>query len=86
MAAVAFAACGTDSKDDQPPCKTGALACQKPIRNRWGGPPNGGAQGPQAATNLAFAPRGQVQLATSIKQDVPEIGLKKGVLEPLKKK
>jgi hypothetical protein len=39
---------------------------------------------PQAALGLAFAPRGQVQLAKSIKQDVPEIGLAKGVLAPIK--
>ena len=61
---------------------TGKIACQNPRRGRWGG----GQAGPQAATNLAFAPRGQVQLATSIKGDVPELGLKKGVLEPIKKK
>ena len=60
---------------------TGAIACQNPRRGLWGGPPNGGATGPQAAMNLAFAPRGQVQLATSISGDVPEIGLRKGVLE-----
>jgi hypothetical protein len=65
---------------------TGKIACQNPRRGRWGGPPGGGHASPQAATNLAFAPRGQVQLATSIKGDVPELGLKKGVLEPIKKK
>ncbi|MEO8699578.1 MAG: DUF2330 domain-containing protein [Kofleriaceae bacterium] len=65
---------------------TGVVACQNPKRNVWGGPPDGGANTPKAALGLAFAPRGQVQLATSIKGDVPEIGLKKGVLEPLKKK
>jgi hypothetical protein len=27
LAAVTFAACGTDSKNDQAPCKTGGLAC-----------------------------------------------------------
>jgi hypothetical protein len=37
------------------------------------------------ALDLAFAPRGQVQIATSIKQDVPEIGLKKGKLDPIPK-
>ncbi len=64
---------------------TGAITCKDPVRNRWGGPPNGGAPQPQAALELAFAPRGQVQLPTAIKQDVPEIGLTKGVLEPIKK-
>jgi len=65
---------------------TGAIACQNPIRNRWGGPPNGAAPKPQAALELAFAPRGTVQLPSAIKQDVPEIGLKKGVLEAIKPK
>ncbi len=63
---------------------TGKLACKDPHRGRWGGPPNGGAPTIKPALGLAFAPRGQLQLATSIKQDVPEIGLNKGVLEPLK--
>ncbi len=63
---------------------TGKVACKDPRRGRWGGPPNGGAPTTKPALGLAFAPRGQVQLATSIKQDVPEIGLKKGVLAPLK--
>ena len=63
---------------------TGKLACKDPRRGRWGGPPNGGAPPIKPALGLAFAPRGQLQLATSIKQDVPEIGLKKGVLAPLK--
>ena len=31
-----------------------------------------------------FAPRGQVQLASSINGDVPEIGLRGGALEPVK--
>ena len=63
---------------------TGKLACKNPVRGRWGGPPNGGAPTTKPALGLAFAPRGQVQLAKSIKQDVPEIGLKKGVLEPVR--
>jgi hypothetical protein len=63
---------------------TGAVACQSPRRGIWGGPPNGGMPQSRAALNLAFAPRGQVQLATAIKQDVPEIGLRKGKLEPIK--
>ncbi len=63
---------------------TGPVACKEPHRGIWGGPPNGGMPQPQAALGLAFAPRGQVQLAKSIKGDVPEIGLKKGALEPIK--
>jgi len=62
---------------------TGPVACKAPRRGIWGGPPNGGMPPSQAALGLAFAPRGQVQLAKSIKQDVPEIGLAKGVLAPI---
>ncbi len=65
---------------------TGPVSCQSPRRGVWGGPPNGRAPQPSAALNLAFAPRGQVKLDKSIKQDVPEIGLRKGVLEPIKRK
>jgi hypothetical protein len=61
---------------------TGPIACAKPRRGIWGGPPNGGGNPPQSALNLAFAPRGAVHLASSIHGDVPEIGLRKGVLEP----
>ncbi|HWU90904.1 MAG TPA: DUF2330 domain-containing protein, partial [Kofleriaceae bacterium] len=64
---------------------TGPVACANPRRGIWGGPPNGGPVGPQAALNLAFAPRGQVPLAASINGDVPELGLRKGVLDPVKK-
>jgi hypothetical protein len=64
----------------------GAVACANPRRNVWGGPPEGGGIKTQAGLNLAFAPRGQVQLGRSIKGDVPEIGLKNGKLEPIKKK
>jgi hypothetical protein len=65
---------------------TGPVACASPRRGIWGGPPNGGIAAPQPAVGIAFAPRGQVQLAATINGDVPEIGLKKGVLEPAPKK
>ncbi|HET7502817.1 MAG TPA: DUF2330 domain-containing protein [Kofleriaceae bacterium] len=61
---------------------TGPVACASPRRGIWGGRPGGGAAPPQPALNLAYAPRGAVELATSIKGDVPEIGLRKGALEP----
>ena len=61
---------------------TGPIACERPRRGIWGGPPGGGRNAPQPALNLAFVPRGAVQLASSIHGDVPEIGLRKGVLEP----
>ncbi|HEU0033748.1 MAG TPA: DUF2330 domain-containing protein [Kofleriaceae bacterium] len=61
---------------------TGPVACEHPQRGIWGGPPggvdiaDGGA--PKAATNLAFAPRGKVQLPNLVAQDVPEINVQAG--------
>ena len=63
---------------------TGAVACKSPRRGIWGGPNGRGAPTTSPALNLAFVPRGSVQLQKSIKGDVPEIGLKKGLLEPIK--
>jgi hypothetical protein len=59
---------------------TGPIACEKPLRGRWGGPPDGSeiAEGTKAATNIAFAPRGKVQLPNLVAQDIPEIGVKAG--------
>jgi hypothetical protein len=56
----------------------GPIACSSPKRGIWGGPPAGqsGDTSPKAARDLAFAPRGGVQLAGLVKHDVPEIGLK----------
>jgi hypothetical protein len=58
----------------------GPIACTNPVRNRWGGPPGGGGRDsmpppPMAAKDTAFAPRGQMQLAAVVAEDVPEIGL-----------
>jgi len=55
---------------------TGAIACQNPVRHKWGGPPGGGMPGTQPGLDLAFAPRGEVALPQVVKQDVPEINLK----------
>ncbi len=61
---------------------TGAIACAAPRRGIWGGPPGGGQPATRPALDLAFAPRGKVQLAAAIvAKDVPEIGLKGGVLD-----
>jgi hypothetical protein len=58
---------------------TGPIQCENPMRGRWGGPPDGRDQiATQPATNLAFAPRGKVQLPNLVAQDVPEIGVKAG--------
>jgi MYXO-CTERM domain-containing protein len=55
---------------------TGDVACASPRRGIWGGQPGPGQQiATQAATNLAFAPRGKVQLASLLRVDVPQIGV-----------
>jgi hypothetical protein len=56
---------------------TGPIACKDPHRGIWGGPPPGvtGDRGAKPALNLAFAPRGTLQLAAFVKQDVPDLGL-----------
>ena len=55
------------------------LTCEKPQRGQWGGPPANSplqqAAQPQAATKLAFAPRGNVQLASMVAKDIPAIGV-----------
>jgi MYXO-CTERM domain-containing protein len=58
---------------------TGPIKCDKPVRNRWGGPPSGSgiaSEGVKPALDLAFAPRGKAQLATLVRQDIPEIDIK----------
>jgi hypothetical protein len=64
---------------------TGAIDCRDPIRGRWGGPPDNQQQiasGPVAATDLAFAPRGKIELAKMVLQDVPEIAVPAGGKRP----
>ncbi|HEX4418358.1 MAG TPA: DUF2330 domain-containing protein [Kofleriaceae bacterium] len=56
---------------------TGPMACAHPVRGVWGGPPDGNYQPTIAASKLAFAPRGQLQLAGVIKRDLWEIGVRK---------
>ncbi|TMQ05186.1 MAG: DUF2330 domain-containing protein [Deltaproteobacteria bacterium] len=61
---------------------TGPINCVSPRRHIWGGPPQdvvrqAGFQstGTQPAVGLAFAPRGEVQLAQVVLRDLPEIGI-----------
>jgi MYXO-CTERM domain-containing protein len=75
---------------------TGPIACQNPVRNRWGAKDGGEmwsqppprrrqagqydmkhnpADGPQGATDLAFASRG-MKVETAVTQDIPELNLK----------
>jgi MYXO-CTERM domain-containing protein len=56
---------------------TGPIKCDKPIRGRWGGPPDGQTdEGPIPGLDLAFAPRGQAKLAELVRADVPELDVK----------
>jgi len=52
----------------------GPVACTAPQRGRWGGPHGNQQIGTQAATNLAFAPRG-ANLASFVAGDVPGVGV-----------
>ena len=62
---------------------TGPMLCDHPERGNWGGPPQTDAavlfqpsSKPRAATKLAFAPRGQLQLASFVSpSQVPELSL-----------
>jgi len=56
---------------------TGPVKCSNPVRGVWGGPPDGNYQPTIAASKLAFAPRGKLDVASVIKRDLWEIGLKK---------
>jgi hypothetical protein len=62
---------------------TGAIRCDNPVRGVWGGPPDGNYQPTIAASKLAFAPRGKLEVASVIKRDLWEIGLKKDSPAPL---
>ena len=57
---------------------TGPIACEAPQRGRWGGPPGGDEPQPIAATGLAFAERGKLDLPMVVAEDVPELGLVAG--------
>jgi MYXO-CTERM domain-containing protein len=64
---------------------TGPIRCEHPHRGEWGGPPAELAQSappPKAALGLAFAPRGQVQLAASLVHDEPDLDVRAGTLKP----
>jgi MYXO-CTERM domain-containing protein len=55
----------------------GDVACAAPVRGRWGGPPAGGGNqiATPTASDLAFAPRGNLDLGRMVASDVPEIGV-----------
>jgi len=59
---------------------TGPVKCSDPIYNRWGGPPSssgelGATPQPEAARDLANAPRGKVTLSKVVRSAVPTLGL-----------
>ena len=56
---------------------TGPIRCEHPVRNVWGGPPDGNFQATIAASKLAFAPRGKLDVSSMIKRDLWEIGVKR---------
>ncbi|MEZ4359687.1 MAG: DUF2330 domain-containing protein [Kofleriaceae bacterium] len=63
----------------------GAVTCDQPVRGRWGGPwPEVAQQAtqPKAATKLAFARRGALQLASAVRGGVPELGIAAAGAEP----
>ncbi len=57
-------------------------SCQNPQRGVWGGPPDGRYQQPIAASKVAFAPRGKMDLGSVIKRDLWEINYKRGTPTP----
>ena len=66
---------------------TGPIACAAPKRGRWVGEPPAGQQiagdgAPKSATNVAFAPRGQIALPDVVAQDIPELAVRPGVPLP----
>lgn len=55
----------------------GPIACADPVRDVWGGPPNGiDNGGPRPAFGLAYAPRDNVQLASFLRSDVDALDVK----------
>ena len=55
---------------------TGPIECDNPVRGRWGGPPsNTRAQETRPATDLAYAPRGNLRLPEMVRSAVPELEL-----------
>ena len=58
----------------------GPIDCKEPRRGVWGGPPGGNGSGrpPKAAAKLGLAPHTKADLATFVKQDIPELGFQRG--------
>ena len=60
----------------------GPIECKEPQRGVWGGKPGGNGYDssppPKSAQKLGLAPRGKADLASFVRQDIPEIGWKRG--------
>ncbi|MFT5358963.1 MAG: hypothetical protein ACI9KE_006204 [Polyangiales bacterium] len=61
---------------------TGPIACDEPVRGRWGGPPSGIGDiaanrtgRPEPARDLAYAPRGAMQLTSAVPAGIPELNI-----------
>ena len=61
----------------------GPVTCKDPQRGIWGGPPGGGRPPATPARDIAFAPRGKLQLAALVKGPVPEVVALPGAVTPL---
>jgi hypothetical protein len=61
---------------------TGEIKCKNPQRAVWGPNPNGAPNQVIAASKVAFAPRGKLDLAQVIRRDIWEIGFKKAAPPP----
>jgi hypothetical protein len=56
---------------------TGRIACESPVRNVWGGPPNGLDNGvAKPATGLAYVNRENVHLASFLRSDISALDAK----------
>jgi len=59
----------------------GPIDCKEPHRGVWGGPPGGNGSTrspPKAAAKLGLAPHTKADLASFVKQDIPELGFQRG--------
>ncbi|MDB4968065.1 MAG: hypothetical protein JWN44_3754 [Myxococcales bacterium] len=54
---------------------SGAVKCDQPRYNVWGGPPDGGQPTANAAKGLATAERGKVRLPSVVRSPVPVLGI-----------
>jgi MYXO-CTERM domain-containing protein len=62
---------------------TGPVSCDNPRRGVWGGPPGGGRD-PQVkpAMNIAFEPRGQVELGSLLRTEVKDDDFRTSAADP----